>query len=90
MSRRLRVSDHALLRFFQRVGGMDIEGVRSALETSFQRAADAAAAMGGGDHYIMADGMMYLVRDAVVITVLDECAVQTRTAMLENSGHSRR
>lgn len=62
---RLRVSDHALLRFLQRVGA-------------------AAAAMGGGDHYILADERLYLVRDGVVVTVLDECSAETRAAMIRN------
>lgn len=34
----VRVSDHALLRFIERAGGLDVESVRAALQGSLKRA----------------------------------------------------
>lgn len=66
----IRVSDHALLRFVERAGGLDIEALRVALEGSLKRAITAASDMGTGDLTIRADGLEYLVRNNVVVTVL--------------------
>lgn len=67
----LRVSDHALLRFLERGGGFDIEGLRAAVAVSLDRAAIAAARIGAGEYTIKADGLIYQVRDCVVTTVID-------------------
>jgi len=66
----IRVSDHALLRFLERVGGMDVEGLREQLEASFERASSAAQTLGVTNYAITVDGHTYLVRGAVVATVL--------------------
>jgi hypothetical protein len=63
-----RISDHALVRFLERAGGMDVEGVRAALSTSLAGAHAAANRVGGGDHLIVASGMTYVVRGGVVTT----------------------
>jgi hypothetical protein len=68
--RRLRVCDHALLRFIERVGGLDTEGLRKQLEESLNRAADAAEQLGAREMTIAADGMHYVVVKGVVVTVL--------------------
>lgn len=70
----LRVSDHALIRFLERAGGLDVEGLRAALAKSFDRAEEAARLVGLADYTIAADGLRYLVRAGVVVTILDDCA----------------
>lgn len=75
----VRVSDHALLRFIERAGGMDIETLRAALEGSLKRAIAAADEIGMRDVVVNADGLQYIVRNGVVITVLDEVR-ESRTA----------
>jgi hypothetical protein len=65
----LRVSDHALVRFLARAGGYEVEAVRAALAASLARAARAAGTIGSGDYVIRADGLSYIVRDGVLVTV---------------------
>lgn len=66
----IRVTDHALVRFLQRVGGLDIEAVREALTTSLKRAQVVADGVGKRNYNVLADGIVYVVRDGVVVTVL--------------------
>ncbi len=85
---RVRVSDHALLRFLERVGGMDIEAVRSSLAASLERSQVAADSVGLTEHVILADGMMYLVRDAMVVTILHKTNPRAQ-AIIKNDGKRR-
>ena len=39
----VRVTDHAIVRYLERVGGFDIETLRTAMEARLQAAADAGA-----------------------------------------------
>lgn len=66
----LRVSDHALLRFLDRAGELDVEELRARLEESLGRAGKAAASICAEDYLIQADGLTYVVREAVVVTIL--------------------
>ncbi|MEY9358989.1 hypothetical protein ABH994_001710 [Bradyrhizobium yuanmingense] len=70
MARPLRVCDHALLRFIERVGGLDVEGLRRHLAESLDRAAGAAEQLGAREMTIAADGFHYVVTKGVVVTVL--------------------
>ncbi len=65
----LRVSDHALLRFIERAGGLEIEALRAKLEGSLKRAASAADLVSGGDYTIAADGLLYVVTNGTVVTI---------------------
>lgn len=67
----VRVSNHALLRFLERAGGFDVEGLRTAIETSLNRAVTAAETIGTCNVIVNADGLQYVVRDGVVVTVVD-------------------
>lgn len=62
------ISDHALLRFLERAGRLDVEGLRETLSRSLQRAKEAATGLGAGDYTIKADGMVYIVVDGRVVT----------------------
>lgn len=68
----VRVSDHALLRFLERAGGLDIETLRAAMEVSLSRAIKAAKTIKARECVIRADGLSYVVRDQVVVTILQE------------------
>ncbi|WP_316200423.1 MULTISPECIES: hypothetical protein [unclassified Bradyrhizobium] len=68
--RRLRVCDHALLRFVERVGGLDVEALRKSLEGSLNRCDLAAARLHAKEMVIIADGLKYVVVKNVVVTVL--------------------
>lgn len=63
------VSDHAILRFIERVYGLDLEPVRQKIAEKAQRAADAGAAS------IIIDGFKYTIEHnspqvAIVSTVI--------------------
>ena len=66
----IRVSDHALLRFIERAGGLDVETLRTALEGSLKRGVTAANAIGSTDVVIVADGLTYIIKNNVVVTIL--------------------
>ena len=66
-----RVTDHALLRFLERAGNLDVEGVRVQLELSLARAHSAARSITTSDYLVNVDGMVIVVRGESVTTVLD-------------------
>lgn len=68
----MRVSDHALIRFLDRVAGLDVEGLRATLVLSLDRAHRAAERAGAADYTVKADGLVYVVRDGVLVTVLGD------------------
>ena len=65
----VRVSDHAVLRYLERVGGFEIEKLRQAM------AARVALSATLGAHTVLIDGHRFVLKDAmgevVVATVLD-------------------
>lgn len=72
MSGAIAVTDHALVRWLERSGAMDVAAMRSWLEASLERAAEAANRITTGQYLILADGMVFVCRDGVVVTVLEE------------------
>ena len=50
-SRKLRVTDHVIVRYLERVGGFPIEDLRAQIAARFQEAADAGAAAVRADGY---------------------------------------
>lgn len=68
MSNGPTISDHALLRFLERAGGLDVETIRLMLSRSLERARRAATGIGGGDYTIKADGLIYIVVNNRVVT----------------------
>lgn len=66
----IAVSNHALLRFLERAGGLPIEHIRGSLAASLARAARAAASIKADEYKIVVDGVEYVVRNGVVVTVL--------------------
>lgn len=63
----VRVSDHAVLRYMQRVLGMDIEQLRGHIADSARRHQGAPS--------IRALGARFLLRDGVIVTTIDEVPV---------------
>jgi len=80
----LGVSDHALLRFLERAGGLDVEDLRGRLANSLARAHGAAQSVGAGNYIIKADGLVYVVRGETVTTVLEEKAGYTAARAMRN------
>ncbi|MBL4640632.1 MAG: hypothetical protein JKX86_02350 [Verrucomicrobiales bacterium] len=67
-----RVSDHALVRFLERAGGMDVERLRADLSASLERGFVAAREISGSDFLIRVDGLLYLVRNDCVVSVIND------------------
>ena len=67
----LRVSDHALLRFLERAGGLDAEALRASIAAGLERGFRAAKRIGlkDGEVHIRADGLVYVIRDDTVVTI---------------------
>lgn len=76
------VSDHAMLRWLERVGGLDVEGLRAGLSGSLARAEDTARSMGGGDYTVRFGAAVCVVRAGVLVTVLTGRTPRERAAML--------
>lgn len=66
------VTDHALLRFLERGGGLEIEALRVRLAASLARAHAAARSVTTSDYLIRADGMIFVVKGDAVVTVLPD------------------
>lgn len=79
---KIGVSDHALLRFLERAGGLDIESLRGRLNASLTRAHTAARSLGGSDYLIRSDGLLYVVRGDTVTTVLEDKEPVSRASAL--------
>lgn len=62
------ISDHAMLRFLERAGELDIETIRLQLSRSLRRAKEAATNLGEGDYTIKAGGLIYIVVNHRVVT----------------------
>lgn len=58
------VSDHAVLRELERVHGVDVEGVRKDIARKVRRGLDQGAVG------VLVDGLRYILRQGVVVTVL--------------------
>jgi hypothetical protein len=67
-----RVSDHALLRFLERAGGLAVEQLRQTLESSLDRAGRAAAQIEASEYLVVVDDLTFVVRSGTVTTILPE------------------
>lgn len=63
---RVRVSDHAVLRYLERGLGIDVEGLRRRIG----RRADKADAAGASA--VLINGLRYSIRDGVLVTVTEQ------------------
>lgn len=68
--RRLHVTDHAILRFLERGGVVDVSAVRRALADLLGRAAGSAEVI-GGDYRIRVAGLDFVCVEDRVVTVID-------------------
>lgn len=64
------VTDHALVRFLERAGGLPVDDLRAALAQSLTRAARAAGVLCASEYRILADGLVYVVANGRVVTIL--------------------
>lgn len=66
------VSDHALIRFLERQGGLDVKSLRRDLGAALERARLAAGKVGASDYTIKWDGVVYIIKDETLVTLFDE------------------
>lgn len=85
----LSISDHALIRWLERTGMADLEPVRKALRLSLTRASGAARQLGSAEYLILADGLVYVVRNNVLVTVLDDDGRHVRVRALQHKPEPR-
>lgn len=62
--RRLRVSDHAVVRYLERIRGLDIDALRDEIAGKAELALDYP-----GSNGVLRDGHLYRVVNSTVITV---------------------
>jgi len=67
---KLHVTDHAVLRYIERIHGVDVEALRGELLGRALRAHEAAERIGGGSYVINSDGLRMRVVGQSVVTVL--------------------
>lgn len=65
----VEISDHALVRFLDRVGGLDVEAVRLMMSIGLERAMAAAELLGETNRRVQADGMVYVITNGRCVTV---------------------
>lgn len=66
------------MRWLERTGVVNFDEIRAELARSLDRAAAAAESIGADEFLILADGMVYVVRDRTLVTVLPEDNRHTR------------
>jgi len=76
MNQPVTVSDHALVRFLGRVAGVDVDAMKGVIAGSLDRARRAAGQIGATDYTVRADGMVFVVRDGVLVTIHDKPKVR--------------
>lgn len=69
MTRPVAISDHALLRFLDREAGGDVGAMKSAISCALDRANGAADRIGAADYTVKVDGLAFVVRDGVLVTI---------------------
>lgn len=75
----IRMTDHALLRWLERAGLVDVEALRSAIEARLERGHAAAAELGADRYTIVAHGFVYTVHHSHVTTVMTDKGSGTRS-----------
>lgn len=66
------ITDHALVRWLQRTGAMDMEAMRAMLAESLARASKAAEGMGAGYYLVLADGLVFVIDEGKCVAVLED------------------
>lgn len=67
----VNITDHAVLRYLERVDGVDVAGVRETIRARLARAITAAASIGlADDLVVVAPEAIYVIENGRVITCL--------------------
>lgn len=82
----VRVTDHALVRFLERAGGIDVEALRDQLSAGLARGHAVARSIGDNDYLVKSQGLTFFVRGDAVVTVLDDPDPLSRARLLGEDG----
>jgi hypothetical protein len=63
----IKVSDHAVLRYLERVGGMDLNAIRQAIVTD--ELIDIVSSIGGSGKFPLNEGHSIIMKDYVIVTL---------------------
>lgn len=66
----LHVTDHAVLRFLERVHGLELEKLRAELRAKAERGMTAAQSIGGGHYTLVVDGVKFRCCNDRIVTVV--------------------
>lgn len=66
----LHISDHAALRWLERVGAVDVPALKAGIAAQLERAAGAADEIGADEYLVAVDELTFVVRGGTVVTVL--------------------
>jgi hypothetical protein len=64
------ITDHALVRYLERVGGLDVEALRSAIAQSLARAELAAREIGETTYTVRTAHHVFIIEQGRLITVM--------------------
>lgn len=78
MKTRVRVSDHALVRYTERVLGHDMQPLRDQIARELEEALDRAGCLDGASAVII-HGFRFVIEDRVVVTVHEHSRPDIRT-----------
>lgn len=67
----LAVSDHAVLRWIERVHGIDIELIRQRIRSDLAKATVVSGKIGAPKYVVRLGPNRFVVKDGTVVTVLD-------------------
>lgn len=84
MSEPLAISDHALVRWLERTGAANVRQLKRILAESLLRASEAADRVSAAHYVILADGLVYVVRDGVLTTVIEDDGRNARVRALKH------
>ena len=65
----IKLSDHALFRWLERAGVLDVPQLRAGLSAALDRAYQAGASLEVDNFLIMSGGLVFIVRNGVLVTV---------------------
>lgn len=72
MTGRIKISDHAAMRWLERGAGLDFDSLKNSMASALDNAFQAAQKLGVSNYLILADGQVFVVRDGTLVTVVPD------------------
>jgi hypothetical protein len=66
----VKITDHAVLRYLERTGQIDVDAVRAEIEAKVARGIAAGVSLGPGMFKVVMPGAVFVVVDGRVVTTL--------------------